>query len=125
MFLYKLLKQSPEGKLWQDQPVSGDLSQGNFAVNQSAAQPTPNTIASAATIAPITAMTFVTGTVQLATITPPLAGYHQIVLVFTNAAPGAFLTSGNIKTAGQPVQNRPVILHYDPVTGLYWVGAVS
>lgn len=116
---------SPDGYLHQDQPVSGDLNQGNFTPNQSAAQPTPPTIASAATIAPTTAMTFITGTVQVATITPPLVGYHELTLVFTNAAPGAFLASSNIQRTGQPVQNVPVKLYYDPVSAKYWVGAVS
>jgi hypothetical protein len=122
--ILQFLPNSPEGKLWQDQPVSGDLTQGNFAVNQGATTPTPPTIASAATIAPTTALTFITGTVQVGTITPPLAGYHQVVLCFTDGSPGAFLTSGNIKTAYQPIQNRPITLHYDPVSAKYWVAAV-
>jgi hypothetical protein len=124
-FLHSLINNGSEGLLFQDQPVSGDLNQGNFAPNQGATTSTPPTIASAATIAPTTAMTFVTGTTQISTITPPLAGYHELTLVFTNAAPGAFLTTGNIQRAGQPVQNIPVKLYYDPVTAKYWVGAVS
>lgn len=115
---------SPDGYLHQDQPVSGDLNQGNFAPNQSAAQPTPPTIASAATIAPTTAMTFLTGTVQVATITPPLVGYHELTLCFTDGSPGALLTSGNIKTAYTPIQNRPFKAYYDPVSAKYWIQAV-
>lgn len=105
--------------------VSPDLLQGQFAVNQSDKMPVPNTIASAATVAPTTRITFLTGTVQLATITPPLAGQHQLVFVFTNAAPGAFLTTGNIQRAFTPLQNIPVYLEYDPVTAKYWVGGYA
>jgi hypothetical protein len=102
-----------------------DLLHQNFAVAQSAQQPLPNTIASAAIIAPVHRLTFVTGTVTIATITPPVTGYCEIVLVFTDAAPGIFLTSGNIKTALTPIQNRPLTLHYDPSSAKWWVGALQ
>lgn len=104
--------------------MAGDLNQGNFAVNQSDQQPFPNTIASAATIAPVQRLTFVTGTVQVATISPPLSGYHDILLCFTDNAPGALLTSGNIKTAYTPITNRPFRLSYDPISAKWWVQAV-
>ena len=87
---------------------------------QSNLQPNPPTIASAATIAPQTFVTFITGTVQLATITPPVSGAHMLCLIFTNASPGAFVTTGNIKAAITPVQNVPMFVVYDPVSGLYW-----
>jgi hypothetical protein len=102
-----------------------DLLFQNFDVAQSDKQPLPPTIASAATITPTTRMTFVTGTVQIATITPPTSGYCEIVLVFTNGAPGLFLTTGNIKTALTPIQNRPVVLYYDPASAKWWVGALQ
>jgi hypothetical protein len=82
-------------------------------------------MASAATIAPTTRLTFVTGTVQVATITPPVTGYHELVLIFTDANPGALLTSGNIKTAYTPLQNKSFSLHYDPSTAKYWTEAVA
>lgn len=84
----------------------------------------PPTIAAATTIAPTTRLTFLTGTTQVATITPPATGYHEIVLCFTDGSPGALLTSGNIKTAYTPIQNRPFSLFFDPITALYWVQAV-
>lgn len=102
-----------------------DLLFQNLDVAQSNKQPTSPTIASAATIAPTTRMTFVTGTVQLQNITPPTTGYCEIVLVFTNGAPGLFLTTGNIKTALTPIQNRPVVLYYDPPSAKWWVGALQ
>lgn len=104
--------------------ASGDLLQGQFSTVQSAAMPLPVTVASAATIAPTTKLTFVTGTTQVATITPPVSGYHELTLCFTNAAPGAFLTTGNIQTAYQPIQDRPIDLCYDPSSAKYWVKAV-
>lgn len=101
-----------------------DLLFQQLSTVQSNQQPNPPTIASAATIAPQTKMTFLTGTVQLATITPPVSGYCELTLVFTNASPGLFLTTGNIQIAYQPVQNRPIDLCYDPVSAKWWVKAV-
>src|SRR5688572_19803723 len=101
-----------------------DLLSQNLSTAQTDKQPFPPTIASAATIAPTTKMTFVTGTVQVATITPPTSGYCEITLCFTNAAPGLFLTTGNIQIAYQPVQNRPIDLCYDPSSAKWWVKAV-
>ena len=83
-------------------------------------QPPPITIASAATITPVSFVTFLTGTVQLATINPPISGAHMLCLIFTNANPGAFVTTGNIKSAITPTQNVPVFVVYDPITALYW-----
>jgi hypothetical protein len=102
-----------------------DLLHQNFDAVQSDKQPSPVTMASAATIAPTTRLTFVTGTVQVATITPPVTGYHELVFIFTDANPGALLTSGNIKTAYTPLQNKSFSLHYDPSTAKYWTEAVA
>lgn len=96
----------------------------NFSTVQSFQQPQPVTIASAATVAPTGFLTFLTGTTQLATITPPVTGTHMLALCFTNASPGAFLTTGNIHDAYTPVQNRPVFVVFDPVTAKYWVMTV-
>jgi len=102
-----------------------DLLHQDLNVAQSDKQPLPPTIASAATISPKTRLTFVTGTVQLETITPPTSGYGELVLCFTDVAPGLFLTTGNIKTALTPIQNRPVVLYYDPSSAKWWVGALQ
>lgn len=101
-----------------------DLLHQNLNTVQSDKCPNPVTLASAATIAPTTKLTFVTGTVTIATITPPVSGYHELTLCFITASPGVFLTSGNIQIAYQPVINRPITLHYDPSTAKYWVAAV-
>ena len=101
-----------------------ELNRFNIAEPQSKQNKLPNTIASAATIVPVHKLTFLTGTVQLATITPPVPGFHVLYLCFTNGAPGLFLTSGNIQIAYQPIQNRPIGLLYDPSTAKYWALAV-
>lgn len=96
-----------------------DLLHQNFLTAQSLQQPSPNTIAAATTIAPQTLQTFVTGTLQVATITPPLTGQHMLVLIFTDAAPGTMLTTGNILNAIVPTQNLPTVLFYNPITEKY------
>ena len=87
---------------------------------QSEQQPKPNTIASAATITPKTFITLVSGTVQIANITPPVNGQHFLVLIFTDGAPGTLLTTGNILNAVVPTQNLPTLLFYDPNQGKYY-----
>lgn len=101
-----------------------DLLHQNFQVHQSDKQPVPPTIASAATITPTHKFTFITGTVTIATIVPPVSGYCEITLCFITASPGVFLTSGNIQIAYQPIINRPIDLCYDPTTRKWWVKAV-
>lgn len=102
-----------------------DLNYQDFDSVQSGLQPKPVTMAAATTIAPTTRLTFLTGTTQVATITPPVSGYHELVLIFTDANPGALLTSGNIKTAYTPLQNKSFSLHYNPLDGKYWTEAVA
>lgn len=81
------------------------------------------TLASAATIAPTHQAHLVTGTVQVATITPPGDGFEgPLFLVFTNASPGALLTSGNIANAVTPVTNVPVLLVYNKETAKWYAG---
>jgi hypothetical protein len=104
--------------------VSPDLLFQNFTVAQSNEQPFPNTIASAATISPTQRFTFLTGTTQVATIVVPTSGYCEVVLCFTDNSPGAFSTGGNIKTAYQPIVNRPITLCYDNSSNKWWVMAV-
>ena len=106
-------------------PGADTLEFQNFSTIQSNLQPKPVTKASAATVTVTTKFTFLTGTVQLANITPPVdGGYAEITLCFTNAAPGLFLTTGNIQIAYQPIQNRPIDLCWDPISAKWWVKAV-
>lgn len=101
-----------------------DLLFENLSTVQSDKQQTPPTIASAATIAPTTKFTFITGTAQLQNITPPVSGYCEVTLCFITASPGLFLATGNIQIAYQPIINRPIDLCYDPIGKLWWVKAV-
>lgn len=97
-----------------------DLVHQNFATNQNSLQPTPNTLAAATTIAPSTLITFVSGTLQVGTITPPLSGQHMLVLIFTDATPGTMLTTGNIMNAVVPTSNVPTVMLYDPAQAKYY-----
>lgn len=85
----------------------------------------PQTVASAASLFLVTQVAFVTGTVQVATVVPPVRAPHLLTLIFTDAAPGALLTTGNIAVAVTPVTNTALILFYEPRTGKYYPIAVS
>lgn len=102
-----------------------ELNRYNLGYPQNLQNALPNTIASAATVAPVHGLTFLTGTVQVATITPPIGGFHILWFVFTNGSPGALLTSGNIQTAYTPIQNRPFALLYDPSLAKYMPMSVT
>jgi hypothetical protein len=92
-----------------------DLLFQNISSVQNSTQLKPPTIAAAATIAPTHGLTFVSGTTDVATITPPVTGYHLLTLIFTNASPGDILTTGNVLVGTTTVtQNVPVLLFYDP-----------
>ena len=101
--------------------VSIDLNFQNISTVQSIQQPGPNTIAAAATIAPTSFITFVSGTTGVATITPPVTGQHMLTLIFTNGSPGSFTTTGNIKVAVTTItQNVPVLMFYNPIEAKYY-----
>lgn len=89
-------------------------------------QPKPVTIASAATIAPTTFLSHISGTTQIATITPRVPNAMQMIaLVFDTTNTGVFLTTGNIAVTTTTVtHNTPVLLIYDPIT-VKWYYALS
>jgi len=97
-----------------------DLLHQNLDTVQSNQQPMPVTLASALTVAPTTFITYVTGTTDVKTITPPVTGQHMLVLVFTDASPPDILTTGNV-TAGLTTitQDVPLLLFYNPITAIY------
>lgn len=79
------------------------------------------TIASAGTIAPVTRIVFISGVVQVNTITPPSpisAGGGQITLIPT----GTFTTgtSGNIALASTAVVSKALIMTYDSGTAKWY-----
>lgn len=102
---------------------SADLNAANLGTVASLGnQPAPPTIASAATIAPTTFLSFISGTVAIATITPPIAGAHMLCLVFTTTTPTAFTTTGNIKAVATPATNLPVLAVFNPTEAKYYIG---
>lgn len=105
--------------------VSSDFTFQNLSTVQNAAQPKPNTIASTTTIAPSTFITFVSGTEQIGTITPPVTGAHMLVLIFTDGSPGTMLTTGNILNAVIPTSVLPTLMFYDPAQAKYYGGTLN
>jgi hypothetical protein len=100
-----------------------DLDFQNFSTVQSGLQPKPNTIASAATIAPTTFLTRLTGAVAVTTITPPVTGCHMLALSFAGVSGVA--TGGNVQSTVASVADRPMLLIYNPVTATYFVVTVA
>lgn len=89
----------------------------NFSTVQSRLQPTPNTIASAATIAPVSFLTVMTGNVAVVTITPPMTGLHMLAIQFAGVA--GVTAAGNILTATATIAGQIMLLIYNPNTGKY------
>lgn len=95
-----------------------DLQFQDISTVHSPLQQKPLTIASAATIAPLTFITFVSGAAAIVNITPPVSGAHMLVFIPT----GAWTTTaaGNIVNAlTAQVANVPVLLFFNPLTGKY------
>lgn len=106
--------------------MADDLNFQNYTLTQDNKQPTPPTLASATTVAPTHGFNLVSGTTNIATITPPLTGFHTLVMAFTNAAPPSLLTTGNILVGCTTItQNKPVMLFYEPSAAKYYIGANS
>lgn len=94
-----------------------DLLHQQLSTVQSDKQLPPATIASATTIAPSTFLTFVTGTTDIATITPPVTGSCLLMLQFTDSSPGDLLTTGNVLVGTTTIaQNSIVLVEYNPIT---------
>jgi len=100
--------------------MADDLNFQQMSTVQSLLQPKPVTLASAATIAPTTFMTTVTGTVPVTTITPPVTGSHMLALRFTTASPGVTGTTGNIGISTTTVVNKILLMCYDPIAAKYY-----
>lgn len=101
---------------------SNDLNFQNLSTVQGVNAPKPPTLASAATVAPTTYLSLISGTVAIATITPPEDGAHMLCFIFTTTTPTAFTTTGNIIKVVTPTQNSPVLLVFNPNTGKYHAG---
>lgn len=102
----------------------------DFYSAHSEEQPKPVTMASAASITPVTKFTRLTGTTEVKNIVPPNAnGYCELTFVWTTGTNNGFNTGGSgvgqIAVAYTTVTDRPVTLYYDPRTTLWYPMAVS
>lgn len=102
-----------------------DLNFQDISTVANSLQPKPPTIASAATVAPNTFLSFISGTVAIATVTPPVSGAHMLVFIFTTTTPTAFTTTGNIKAVATPTTNLPVILVWNPLESKYYAAVTK
>jgi hypothetical protein len=81
-------------------------------------------IASAATVAPVHRVTYITGTAEIATVTLPWADFSGDLILIPD---GAFTTTttGNIITAVTAVANRPLVFVYHPGKAKWYIHAVA
>jgi len=77
----------------------------------------PGTLVSAATIAPVSFLTVLTGNTGVATITPPVTHAHMLALQFAGTA--GVLATGNILTATASVVGQVMLLVYNPNIAKY------
>ena len=77
----------------------------------------PATLVSAATLAPTTFLTVLTGNTGVATITPPVSHAHMLAFQFAGTA--GVLATGNILTATASVAGQIMLLVYNPLTQKY------
>jgi hypothetical protein len=90
----------------------------NLSTVQNGLQPNPPTVTAAATIAPTTFVTVLTGNTAVATITPPVQGQHMLVIV-----PGTttgFTTGGNIIGGTTTVSGRAYLMVFNPIPDFAW-----
>lgn len=98
----------------------------NLSTVQSSLQPMPNTIASTTTVAPTSFLTFLSGTIDINTITPPVTGQHLLVVVWTDGSPGDVLTTGNILVGTTTIaQNSIALFIYNPNAAKYYVAKLT
>lgn len=96
-----------------------DLNHADLRTVQSKLQPTPVRMTVAATIAPTTFLTVLSGNTPVATITPPVTGAHMLAIM-----PGTttgFTTTGNIVGGETTVANSVYLFVYDPVYAKYYM----
>lgn len=98
-----------------------DLNFQDLSTVNSGQQPRPVTIASAASIAPTTFLSFISGTTAIATVQPPVTGAHMLAFIFTTTTPTAFTTTGNMKAVSTPTANAVNLLIWNPLENKYYV----
>jgi hypothetical protein len=94
-----------------------DLNFQDISTVQSLLQPKPATFAAAATIAPTTFLTILTGNTAVTTITPPVTGTHMLAI--TPATTAGFAAGGNVVGGTATVAARVTLLVFNPITGVY------
>lgn len=80
--------------------------------------PTPVTLTAAATIAPTTFHTILSGTAEIATITPPVLGSHMLAIT-AGTTTAAYTTSGNIVGLTTASTTQPSLFVYNPISAKY------
>ncbi len=104
--------------------MADDLNFQNISTVQNSLQPGPVTITAAATIAPTTFLTFITGTTAVVTITPPVTGCHMLAIVATLTNWAGATTAGNVIVAsvtnGTTWTNKVSLFVYNPLTAKYY-----
>lgn len=97
------------------------LTAGGGFDNSNVVFPNIPAIAAAATIVPVNKVTRVTGTVPVATITPP-NGYFNgpLYLLSTDATPFTTVTTGNIALATTVTRYQLLSLVFDPSTAKWY-----
>jgi hypothetical protein len=93
------------------------LVESDWALISPTGKSTPVTVASAATIAPTSFLTILTGNVGVATIVPPVTHTHMLAIQF--AGTGGVLATGNILTVTASVVGQVMLLVYNPSSGKY------
>jgi hypothetical protein len=96
-----------------------DLLFQQLSTVQSDKQPTPPVVVAAATIAPQTFLTRMSGNTAISTITPPVTGVHMLAIV--PATTTGFTTGGNVAGATTTVASRAYLFIYEPVTATYYL----
>ena len=89
----------------------------DWAVLTPYSQTAPVTLASAATIAPSTFLTVLTGNTAVVTITPPVTHTHMLAIEFAGTA--GVTAAGNIKTVTATVAGQVLLLVYNQATAKY------
>jgi hypothetical protein len=78
----------------------------------------PATLVSAATVAPTTFLTVLTGNTAIAAITPPVLHAHMLALLFAGTA--GITATNNIATAKASVVGEVMLLVFNPNTAKYY-----
>lgn len=101
--------------------MSSELDASQFYGLGNSVKPIETGFAAAATIAPTSQISVVSGTIAIKTITIPWPGFAGgLDFVFTDATPGTTLTTGNIGIASTPVTGKTLRMTYSQIQGKWY-----